>query len=1328
MKQFKRSLSLLLAMALLLSMVYVGPAVQVSAASTSSYISTTYAANLSVKTTKTTNLMKEPSTAATAVYTLPKDTMLTVKALHKNTSGTYWYEVLYYDLTLYVDATAATLVDHLTGDVTVMDLLTPAALGYGQGFPISGTITSTLNKLGTVTASVHYNSNIHTTPAITSSDTVNGYSYSLKGSTVDNNMIYSDLAAGSYTHMLTVEAISYYIDDSGTLATSTQTVVLDNKPLVVTSTSSPNSVVAMGIDVSVWNGDIDWATVASQIDFAILRIGFEYTLDNKFTQNAAGCNANDIPFGVYIYSYAESEEEAIAEAEFVISALKNYDVDLPIFFDIEDSCQSALGSTAIQNIVTAFCETIKEAGYEPGLYTFLSWFNSYFGDSYYNSLPKWVAQVGVSNCSYAKGVTMWQYSWTGSFSGMSGDVDCNYYYGEFPGQNSDSSYLANCTYYPSNLDVTLTDSAELRQYPSSDYTLLETLSAGTELHVTGLYKNTYGNYWYQVEKDGVTGYIYYDAVEVDAYRYDDLSVVDPTMDDLSLGSGYYLKGRLASQYNNLYKVNAKVYSGEDTLASPVLSSSDSPNAKEYTLNYSTVCDNMIFSDLSSGYYTYEISADVRNYYVSGSSLAYEAENVVVWTAPFTVGGASITPPENAVCDHDVVTEPAVAPTCTASGLTEGSYCSKCGEVFAVQVSVPAAGHSYESTIHPATCQEYERVEYTCSGCGDSYWAYTGQTDWVETLPDGVDVGNLETKVQYRYSDYEKITSYTANLAGYTQLSKVWENAGSSNLHYVESWPSGFDTSNSLYSSYNKTPVSASETATTKIVVNSTGELIGNIFYHWCYGTYTEGPINRTTSTTNDGEHTTFHAFVANVSTIDPSTLTAADDGSVTYAYANGCTDSWWWYYIPVYQQNYTTYKALYTYERWTDWSDWSDTAVTATDTRKVESRTVYRYISAELGDHTFVNGICTVCGESEVCTHPTHDTDGICGKCGETVTHSYVDGVCSVCGKEQVVKKINPVGPVLSFKDEARMKIYFTTENLDDVALTDMGLLTWTVPQVNGTVDTAQTVISGATSAGDGMYWVTTNGISAKKLGDTIYFKIYAKLSDGTYLYSSMLSTSPKAYALSQIENSSSKNLKALCVALLNYGAAAQEQFGYKTYDLMNAGLTASQQALVEAYSETMISDVPALDSTMTANFVRDSAAFSTMTANVNFGGAFAINYYFAPAYEMDGNMTLYYWSPSKVASVSELTTDNASGWMTMELRSSMYWGDLSGISARLINQAAYVAGVYESGGVTYTTGILPYSLGQYCKNIAANEDATAQNLAMQTAVYGYYAKIYFGT
>ena len=1286
MKQFKRILSMLLALVMVLSMVYLGPDSDVNAAIFATGVAETYAANLSVKTTRVVDLMASPGSQAEAKYTLPVDTMLSVKALHKDTSGAYWYQVLYYDMTLYVDATAAVVVDHLTGDVTVADLFSPAALGIGQGFPIGGTITSSLNKLGSVTAAVHYNSNINGAPAISSSDTINGNSYTLDSSTVDANLIFSDLAAGSYTYLLTVEAISYYINDSGELDTSVQTVVLDSKPLIVTDASNPNAVIAKGIDVSVHNGSIDWAKVATQVDFAILRLGWEYTLDTRFTQNAAGCNENGIPFGVYIYSYAESEAEAIAEAEFVISVLKNYDVDLPVFFDIEDECQSSLGATAIQNIVKAFCETIKDAGYEPGLYTFLSWFNSYFSGSYYNSLPKWVAHIEVSQCSYTKGLTLWQYSWVGSVSGISGNVDCNYYYGEFPGKSTDSSYLGSCTYYPSNANATVHTDVNLRQYPSTDYSSVTQLAAGTQVHVTGLYKNTYGNYWYQVETDHYSGYIDANYATITELRYDDLSVIDPTMSDLALNAGYYLKGRLRSQYNQMAKVYAKVYNGEDTLATPVLSSGDTVGGKNYTLNYSPVCDNLIFSDLETGYYTYELSADVTNYYVINGALTSQSENLVVWTAPFTVGDATIEPPAPAACDHVTVTDAAVAATCTTTGLTAGSHCSVCGAVFTEQTVIPATGHTYTVTSDSATCVDYELFHYRCSGCGDSFDISADElSQWSEIKPMGVSDSLIESKTQYRYADC---------------TSQSWVEKSNGAVQYVSSWPIGFNSSHSLYAQYDKSgsKVTASETNTTKTVVNS-DKLVGYLYYHWCTTSLTSCWAYET------DVYTTFHAYY---DTTDPSNY-ACDTSDYSYkTSSSACSNTNWWLAAEVYEQDYTIYEKAYDGETWGPWSEWSDIAYTAVEnTRKVEERTLYRYTAAALTDHDWSNGTCSVCGA--VCSHS-----------------GYSD-VCGICGKKLVTPEITPKYPALNFEDEIQYNIYFTTSGMDQVALEDMGLLVWITPQAAGTIDSADSVVPGAVSM-NGMLMVHSDGIPAKNLADTMYFKVYGKLADGSYVYSTMFAYNAKAYAEDRLANSSNQRLKALCVAMLNYGAAAQVHFEYKPYNLMNASLTDEQKAYVDDYASSMISPVTGANSSKVGIFAA-TGGYDALAPAVSFEGAFAINYYFTPSYTMDGDLTLYYWSQADYNNASVLTKDNATGSciMTNDGTTRRHHGAYTGIAAKQVDETVYVAGVYTSGGKTYCTGVLAYSLGAYCLDrINKSSDATMVGLAKGTAVYGYYAKAYF--
>lgn len=309
----------------------------------------------------------------------------------------------------------------------------------------------------------------------------------------------------------------------------------------------------------------------------------------------------------------------------------------------------------------------------------------------------------------------------------------------------------------------------------------------------------------------------------------------------------------------------------------------------------------------------------------------------------------------------------------------------------------------------------------------------------------------------------------------------------------------------------------------------------------------------------------------------------------------------------------------------------------------------------------------------------------------------------------------------LSFDDEIHYNIYYTAENTDDVV--EMGLAIFADRLADGIIDDAIQVIPGYVTNGS-EYMVRTDGIPAKNMGDIIYFKVYAKLSDGSYTYSQISGYSAVTYAQSILANSESAEMKALVVAMLNYGAEAQRYFGYNTDALMNAALTAEQQALVGAYDESMVADLVAAGSAKTAAFPKSDDGFTRVSTSVSFEGAFAINYYFTPAYPVDGEVTMYYWDAQAYAAADALTAENATGVLIMT-PGAEYWGVVAGIAAKEIDSTVYVAGVYTSGGVAHTTGVLAYSLGRYCESKAAGTTAI-QPLAQATAVYGWCAKEYF--
>ena len=187
-----------------------------------------------------------------------------------------------------------------------------------------------------------------------------------------------------------------------------------------------------GIDVSKHQGKIDWTKVKT--DFCIIRAGFGKELSQKdlfFEKNYKGCKARKIPVGAYWYSYATSVAEAAKEAEVCLQVIAGKQFEYPIFFDIEEKKQFALGKAACTAIAKAFLERVEKAGYYAGIYSSKNGLENYIDKSVRERYAVWVANVGVSQTSY-RGAAMWQYSWTGKHSGIKGDVDCNYCYIDYP--------------------------------------------------------------------------------------------------------------------------------------------------------------------------------------------------------------------------------------------------------------------------------------------------------------------------------------------------------------------------------------------------------------------------------------------------------------------------------------------------------------------------------------------------------------------------------------------------------------------------------------------------------------------------------------------------------------------------------------------------------------------------------------------------------------------------------------------------------------------------------------------------------------------------------
>lgn len=193
----------------------------------------------------------------------------------------------------------------------------------------------------------------------------------------------------------------------------------------------------LGIDVSEHQGDIDWEAVSkTSVDFAIIRASYAWNdegdqhQDKTFLENVAEAKKYNIPIGAYHYSYATTVEEAKKEAELFLSQVRGTTFEYPLYYDLEDECQDDLSKEEITNIAIAFLETIKEAGYYVGIYS--------NPDNIKNldmerlaEYDLWIANYSVQN-TYEGDYGMWQYTCYGKVNGISGDVDLNYCYYDYP--------------------------------------------------------------------------------------------------------------------------------------------------------------------------------------------------------------------------------------------------------------------------------------------------------------------------------------------------------------------------------------------------------------------------------------------------------------------------------------------------------------------------------------------------------------------------------------------------------------------------------------------------------------------------------------------------------------------------------------------------------------------------------------------------------------------------------------------------------------------------------------------------------------------------------
>ncbi len=245
--------------------------------------------------------------------------------------------------------------------------------------------------------------------------------------------------APQYTGWQTLDGKTYYFDENHQMVKGEQVIgyfkytFKEDGSLVETKETR-------GIDVSKWQGTIDWSAVAAAgIDFAIIRVGYRgYTQgslieDPYFRQNIQGATKAGIKVGVYFLTQAITEAEAVEEASMAMQWVRGYHLDYPIYIDTEwsnknkDGRADNLSKAQRTKVVKAFCKTVQNSGYTAGVYASKSWYQDNLYADELNDYVIWVAQYNTE-CTYTGKYDMWQYTKVGRIPGINGNVDLNICY------------------------------------------------------------------------------------------------------------------------------------------------------------------------------------------------------------------------------------------------------------------------------------------------------------------------------------------------------------------------------------------------------------------------------------------------------------------------------------------------------------------------------------------------------------------------------------------------------------------------------------------------------------------------------------------------------------------------------------------------------------------------------------------------------------------------------------------------------------------------------------------------------------------------------------
>ena len=286
-----------------------------------------------------------------------------------------------------------------------------------------------------------------------------------------------------------------------------------------------------GIDVSQYQGEIDWERVKEHIDFAILRCGYGQDIpgqdDPTFKRNADECTRLGIPFGVYLYSYATDERAALSEARHVMRLVKDYKMEYPVYLDLEDPRIGRLTNEQIERNCRVWSDELARNNYFPGFYASYYWWTSKLTGALFTRYTRWVARYAEE--LGAEGFDMWQYTDKGFVEGINAPVDRNYAFRDFPAEIRAGGYnnfeRPEPNPEPPTMNYKVGDHVTFNHvYISSDSSipLIPYMNHGTITRVVPNARNPYliGNGLGWVNNDSITGTLTY--LSNPTYRGDSL--------------------------------------------------------------------------------------------------------------------------------------------------------------------------------------------------------------------------------------------------------------------------------------------------------------------------------------------------------------------------------------------------------------------------------------------------------------------------------------------------------------------------------------------------------------------------------------------------------------------------------------------------------------------------------------------------------------------------------------------------------------------------------------------------------------------------------------